>query len=341
MKTLRRVEVEPLSEQRWAKIERSVFTSLKGETEKPRDVPVVRRRSLGFRFGLVAAAVALLCVSALVVIRLGGTPVVSPPSRIITGASASHLTLPGVSLDVDPQSAVVVDGEPGRALLVVLDRGSIVCEVAPRSHDAPLIVQAGAMRVRVVGTRFTVTRIGDSAQIAVSHGAVEVSILGQTRRVQAGEVWPPAAAPRLSVSQPEANPSEPGPEASVSALPKTPAPVANARLRSAQRRANTAEHAAPSAAEQPEAAEVTRSRQSVFEEAAALERSDPTRASELYRSLEAGGDSWSQNALYARGRLAASRGNAAGARALLALYLQRFPRGSNAEDARAVLQRLR
>jgi hypothetical protein len=341
MKTLRRLEVEPLSEQRWAKIERSVFTSLKVEIEKPRDVPVARRRSVGFRFGLAAAAIALLCVSALVVVRLGGTPVVAPPSRIITGSSASHLTLPGVSLDVDPQSAVVVDGEPGRALLVVLDRGSIVCEVAPRSHDAPLIVQAGAMRVRVVGTRFTVTRIGDSAQIAVSHGAVEVSILGQTRRVQAGEVWPPPAAPRLSASQAGTNPSEPGPEASVSALPRTPAPVVNARPRAAQRRGNTGDHAAPSAAEQPDATEAARSRQSVFEEAAALERSDPTRASELYRSLEAGGDSWSQNALYARGRLAASRGNAAGARALLALYLQRFPRGSNAEDARAVLQRLR
>lgn len=341
MKTLRRVEVEPLSEQRWAKIERSVFTSLKLEAEKQMVVPAPPRRSMGFRFGLVAAAMALLCVSAVVVARLGGPAVVAPPSRIITGASASHLALPGVSLDIDPQSAVVVDGEAGRALLVVLDRGSIVCEVAPRSHDAPLIVQAGAMRVRVVGTRFSVTRVGDSAQIAVSHGTVEVSIMGQTRRVQAGEVWPPASPSPLSASQPETNSAAAGPEASVSALPRTPALVANARSRSSLRRGNTGEHAAPSAAEQPNAAELARSRQSVFEEAAALERSDPTRASELYRSLEAGGDSWSQNALYARGRLAASRGNAVGARALLALYLQRFPRGSNAEDARAVLQRLR
>jgi hypothetical protein len=79
----------------------------------------------------------------------------------------------------------------------------------------------------------------------------------------------------------------------------------------------------------------------VFEQAAALERRDPARASELYRSLEAEGDSWSQNSLYARGRLSASQGNATQARAVLTRYLERFPHGSNAEDARAVLQRLK
>jgi TolA-binding protein len=79
----------------------------------------------------------------------------------------------------------------------------------------------------------------------------------------------------------------------------------------------------------------------VFEQATAMERTDPARASELYRTLEAGADSWAQNALYARGRLEASRGNHAEARRLLGRYLERFPRGSNAEDARAVLKRLR
>jgi TolA-binding protein len=78
----------------------------------------------------------------------------------------------------------------------------------------------------------------------------------------------------------------------------------------------------------------------VFEQATLLEQSDPARASRLYRSLEGGGDSWAQNALYARGRLAASRGNKADARRLLQQYLARFPRGGNAADARAVLRRL-
>jgi TolA-binding protein len=83
------------------------------------------------------------------------------------------------------------------------------------------------------------------------------------------------------------------------------------------------------------------SRQATFEEATALERSAPERALSLYASLESGSDSWAQNALYARGRLQASHGNGAEARALLERYLERFPRGSNAEDARAVLTRLK
>ena len=79
----------------------------------------------------------------------------------------------------------------------------------------------------------------------------------------------------------------------------------------------------------------------MFEQAAALERRDPARAAKLYAELESSGDSWAQNALYARGRLEASRGNLAEARRLLERYLERFPRGNNADDSRAVLKRLR
>ena len=80
--------------------------------------------------------------------------------------------------------------------------------------------------------------------------------------------------------------------------------------------------------------------QTVFEQATLLERTDPERASKLYGTLASRGDSWAQNALYARGRLEATRGNRVEARRLLELYLDRFPNGGNAQDARAVLKRL-
>jgi hypothetical protein len=57
--------------------------------------------------------------------------------------------------------------------------------------------------------------------------------------------------------------------------------------------------------------------------------------------LDAGRDSWAQNALYARGRLQASRGNRVEARRLLERYIEQHPNGTNAEDARTVLKRLR
>ena len=163
-------------------------------------------------------------------------------------------------------------------------------------------------------------------------GDVRRSVL----RVRAGEEWPA-----------EVTAAEP-PKLSVPSAPRQPSPssVERGRLRRngplPLRR--TAERARPPHPKAPGTSIASRARpssQAVFEQATALERSDPARASQLYRALESGGDSWAQNALYARGRLAASRGNPVEARRLLEQYLERFPRGSNAEDARAVLRRLR
>jgi hypothetical protein len=116
----------------------------------------------------------------------------------------------------------------------------------------------------------------------------------------------------------------------------------------AERAAAAAERRAPPAAKAKSAAEVGGSAktpplspQAVFEQATLLERTDPERASKLYGTLDSSGDSWAQNALYARGRLEATRGNRVEARRLLELYLGRFPNGGNAEDARAVMKRLR
>lgn len=369
MKNQLRVEVEPLSEQRWAKIERSLMARLDAEPRLHEDASWPRRRYPGVRTWLVAAA----AVSALIVLMFGipwrAEPVSGDhPSRITTGDSASHLALAGLTLDVAPQSAVVVGAETPQGMILVLDRGSVLCDVAPRAHDAPLIVQAGATRVRVIGTRFKVTRSGESAAVAVYQGVVEVSSAGETERVSAGQTWPSKkgasspAASQLGDSNGAITP--PKPENEMTATPTAlqpaergdegeaklaPPPVSPARPKSGQpTRAGSrtgssqqAEANEASRAEEPEPKATARpSPQTVFEQATRLERSDPARASQLYRSLEAGSDSWAQNALYAHGRLQASRGNRAEARRLLERYLERFPRGSNAADARAVLRRL-
>jgi TolA-binding protein len=83
------------------------------------------------------------------------------------------------------------------------------------------------------------------------------------------------------------------------------------------------------------------SAQSQYEAAAQLERSDPSRALRLYTDLSRGSDAWAQNALYAAGRLQADRGARGDAARLLEEYLRRFPRGSNAQDARALRESLR
>jgi hypothetical protein len=331
------IEVEPLSEQRWSRIERSLVSRLALEPRaETRDTPRAASR-WGRRSWLVAAALAGVLVAAVLVASSSSERVVAEqPSRITTGASASHLALSGLSLDVEPESAVVVGPETPQGLLIVVDRGTVVCQVAPRPHDAPVIVQAGAARVRVVGTRFSVTRLGESARVTVDEGVVEVSSRGGSVRVRAGERWPSDATPALA-AEPAVVPNavqRPHPEdrgrgtspplRSASPPVKGRAGTEAAVLESAEREASPAP-----------------SRQALFEEATLLERSDPERAARLYANLQSGGDSWAQHALYAWGRLEATRGNRGEARRLLERYLERFPKGSNAEDARTVLTRLR
>ena len=78
-----------------------------------------------------------------------------------------------------------------------------------------------------------------------------------------------------------------------------------------------------------------------FDSAAALEVRDPVAAARIYRELASGSGPWAANALFAEARLSAERGQREAARALLSAYLDRFPDGPNAADARALLIRLK
>jgi hypothetical protein len=340
MKRVLNVQVEPLSEQRWSKLERSLWSRLDREPPRVDTVPSPSRWRSHARASLLAAAVACALGVALLIGRVPAEQaLVEQPSRITTGASPSHLALPGLSLSVEPQSAVIVGADTTQGLLIVMDRGSVVCQVARRPSDSPLIVQAGDARVRVLGTRFRVTRVQESARVEVQQGVVEVSARGRVVQVRAGETWAPEAieaAPVVPV--PSAEPTSREDERPNGSASANRAPPASVRARNAPAPAVRPPETPATSSSLKEAVP---SRQAVFERATLLERSEPQRAAELYRSIDSGSDSWAQNALYARGRLEASLGNRAEARRLLQRYLERFPRGHNAGDARAVLKRLR
>lgn len=315
-------QLEPLPEARWDKIEQAAFARLDRE-QNAGSGPLRPLTSAG-RARLLAwwPAAAAACVAAVVALWLASAE--PALSRISTGASASHVVLPGVELDIAPESAVVVSGSVNESQLLVLDRGEVTCEVAHRAVGKPFLVQAGEVRVEVVGTRFHVARDGEAARVTVQEGVVKVSSRGRTERVVAGQSWPKLSAtvtptPPMSAAPP-ARAMQPDADDSTSREPPvTPrsldVPVVDAR--------NSA-----------------RSMQADFEAAARLEAQSPDEAIRLYRKLQGGSNSWAQNALFAQGRLEAARGNRSEARRALGRYLERFPRGPNAIDARRLLKHL-
>ncbi|HVZ75018.1 MAG TPA: FecR domain-containing protein [Polyangia bacterium] len=357
MKRLPPSPVPPISDTTIARLERNVFAALDARgPEVVAPAHPIRRRVVALS---MAGAVAAMTVLGVRELRRGdGTApaqIATAPAQITTATSGSRMAIPGASLEIAPESAVSFGAGKDGATVVVLDRGAVTCEVAPRTARAPFVVEAGATRVTVIGTRFTVRRLGAHATVSVEHGLVEVADTNMTELVHAGETFRPGEPVSREPLASEV------PAAPVVAAPVVPVAVATPVHRAHERRVALASPviAAPQAARAPvEAApaeapaapaeapapaapaheNVNRgSVQVLFELAAQLEVRDPPTALGIYGQIAAGDDAWAASALFASARLEAERSRAPSARALAEAYLQRFPRGPNADDARALL----
>jgi hypothetical protein len=289
-----RVDVPPLAESTWQRVEKGVFERLPAEVEGPR--AAAARLPVWIA---AAASLALVGICAFVWWPHHSTaPIAWPaPSTTAAASTTSHIVTTDApasvsfgesSLDVGPASELVATGDDGHGVLVVLERGSVKLHVPPRAGRPPLSVLAGSVRVQVMGTRFSVERNGSDVRVHVDDGTVQVTNGADVVLVHASESWPtPPSAPTVA-------------------------------------------HSAPAPKIDDEAA---------FERAARSERTDPDGALRLYEGIVARGGAWAPNALYAEGRLELDRGHTANGRRLLELYLKRYPRGTNAADAKSLLEK--
>jgi transmembrane sensor len=105
-------------------------------------------------------------------------PAARPSWRFEDGSLATAL---------DSVAALRVERDDRERTLLQLDAGSARFAVRPRAGRA-FVVRAGAVEVRVLGTRFDVARRNDGwVDVAVAHGVVQVEATGESRLLRAGE----------------------------------------------------------------------------------------------------------------------------------------------------------
>lgn len=221
--------------------------------------------------------------------------------RIVTTSGTATTKLGASLLSIGSHSDVHFEGDDVAGWLVLVDRGSVHFDVAPRNGRPDFVVRSGDVTVRVIGTRFDVTRNHGSTRVMVQEGVVRVEQAGrEVSTLGAGDTWPDV---NLSPSR-----------------PRTPA--------NATSKGNSTVDARRLAAE--------RDRQD-FEQASRLEQTDPAGARARYRKLSETSGPWAANALYAEARLLLDQGRVDAANRLLRRYLARYPSGANAPDVRQLL----
>lgn len=125
------------------------------------------------------------------------------PGDVIPAAedSRAFVLLGRDRIGFDERTKAVLSEVDERTVRLGLLAGTIACEVAPRSSGHEFAIEVGEVTVRVVGTRFMVSRADVSTTVVVDEGAVEVHRKGRrpetTRAGQGLEILTGGAVNRI------------------------------------------------------------------------------------------------------------------------------------------------
>jgi len=174
------VAVEPLEEERLARIERAIVAGLPARHAAPAP----------WRALVPWGVAALAAAAALIAWRIAARPAElgAPPPVVVAAAPDGTRVDLGDAVITTGTGATFTVTRPGDGVDVRLARGRIALEVASRKGRAPLVVHADDVAVTVVGTRFAV-EWDDEVTVEVTEGLVRVARGGETAMVAAGQSW--------------------------------------------------------------------------------------------------------------------------------------------------------
>jgi ferric-dicitrate binding protein FerR (iron transport regulator) len=180
--------VDGLSDVSWARVERNVFSRMEGTVTNAVASREVRRdgRSNWVWLAVPAAAAATF---GLVFFSMNGSPGSSEgePSRVVAGASPTTMSFGDAHVTLQASTALVMDQNPAKPT-ALLENGTAVFAVA-RGERPPFTVLAGDTTLRAMSAKFTVTRKGEIAELAVESGSVEVRFRGHDMKLAADQTW--------------------------------------------------------------------------------------------------------------------------------------------------------
>lgn len=332
----RHIPVEPLGERRWAHVEQAVMAELdSAQPAAPERAELPpRRRKTSWLVGAGALAMVAAAVVALYP-RTQDAPALQTV-RATTHEQPSELAFGPATMTVGPRSSVVAVGNDPSGWVVTLERGSVRIGLPPQPERRPLFVEAAGARVRVLGTVFTVVRHGERVRVEVERGTVEVTRFGERHRLTAGQSWESAGdRPQAEAREATRSAAQSVPPADERADTATDAPTATTDAGSSEAGAAKRDRKPQASAREP----AKPAHAELFSRASRLESSDPAQASRIYAELARGEGRWAEVALFARGRLDLERGRERSGRMMLRQYLERYPDGLNAQDARELLRK--
>lgn len=317
-----RIDVPAGDERR---VESEVFRQLAAMRAVDRFDAVEARRPMPW-FVLAIPAAAFVAVAIMIGTVMGrgrGAAPVREASLVVTPVGgSSRFTVGDAVIDAGADTSVEIQ-QSGEGVTLVLQRGTVDCDVAPRAGRPPFRVIGGNVHVEVIGTRFAVTRIGEGARVDVTRGKVSVRAPAGERLLTPGQTWTPAGAIAMATPPSPARVAPVAPDANDSPRP-TPAPVpALTPAPPAPPAPDLAPTPGPDAPPRPTTREA-------FAAAQRLEATDPPRAAKAYRALANARDAWAALALYSLAELHA--GEVATALRELDELARRFPDAANAED---------